>query len=71
MGDRGGSGLQTVRTAAIESGFAGSVEIIDDMDELRARMAAVLNFGDLVLLKGSRGSALERLEHTLSEIRPG
>jgi UDP-N-acetylmuramoyl-tripeptide--D-alanyl-D-alanine ligase len=37
----------------------------DDMDALKAAVAAYVQKGDLVLLKGSRGCALERVEEAL------
>jgi UDP-N-acetylmuramoyl-tripeptide--D-alanyl-D-alanine ligase len=47
--------------AATSAGFAGPILFETDFDRLAAAVKAYLRAGDLVLLKASRGMALERL----------
>ncbi|MCX7025521.1 MAG: UDP-N-acetylmuramoyl-tripeptide--D-alanyl-D-alanine ligase [Spirochaetes bacterium] len=49
------------REAALSAGFRGSVRFDTDFDELYSALRDFIRPGDLVLLKGSRGKALERL----------
>lgn len=48
-----------------ESGYSGLVRYYTDIDSLGADLAEYVDVGDCVLLKGSRGSALERLDSVL------
>jgi UDP-N-acetylmuramoyl-tripeptide--D-alanyl-D-alanine ligase len=54
-------GKESAATAGVLSG--GNVNFVHtcDMDELSGALDAYVRGGDLVLLKGSRGCALERL----------
>lgn len=63
-------GAETEGAAAVlrEQAPAMPVFRTDDMNELSAVMAAQAAPGDLVLLKGSRGTALERLSGILSAV---
>jgi UDP-N-acetylmuramoyl-tripeptide--D-alanyl-D-alanine ligase len=51
--------------AAMEAGFSGLVFFESDFDRLAAAAKAYVREGDLVLLKASRGMALERLAEVL------
>ncbi len=52
--------------AAIEAGFAGPVAHEEDFDRLGRAAREAIRPGDLVLLKASRGMALERLAELLN-----
>jgi UDP-N-acetylmuramyl pentapeptide synthase len=39
----------------------------NDMEQLKERLSLTVREGDFVLLKGSRGCALERLDEALSQ----
>ncbi|MCG8453715.1 MAG: UDP-N-acetylmuramoyl-tripeptide--D-alanyl-D-alanine ligase [Spirochaetales bacterium] len=66
-----GSGLQPAAQAAREAGFQGILEEYEEMEELKEALSHSLKEGDLILLKGSRGSALERLDEVISKIGTG
>lgn len=66
-----GASLRSLKDAAEASGFAGVLEEYTDMDRLREALEAYLEPGDLVLLKGSRGNALERLDDVFERIGTG
>lgn len=53
--------------AALEAGFAGPISFETDIDALRAGLKRVAREGDLVLLKASRGLALERAAEGLAD----
>jgi UDP-N-acetylmuramoyl-tripeptide--D-alanyl-D-alanine ligase len=52
---------------ALAAGFRGSAEFFATSEEAGSRLAALLQPGDVVLVKGSRGVALER---ALAAVRP-
>lgn len=56
-----GEEMRTARDAARDSGFAGFLAHETDIDLLGRTIAGWLREGDLVLLKASRGMALERV----------
>jgi len=60
--------LGVLKDTVIQSGFLGTIELHSDMDELRKSLSTFLLPGDLVLLKGSRGNALERLNPILKGV---
>jgi UDP-N-acetylmuramoyl-tripeptide--D-alanyl-D-alanine ligase len=63
----GGEMERAAADAAENSGASKSVRFFhtNDMDELSSRLGAYIKPGDLVLVKGSRGCALERLDPVL------
>ncbi len=56
--------------AAKASGFSGAVWQGNDIDELKAALRSLTRPGDTVLLKGSRGMALERVVECLPGFGP-
>ena len=66
-----GEGMDIAAEAAREAGFRGEIGVYGRMEELQAALAGFLVPGDLVLLKGSRGGALERLDGVLAEVGAG
>jgi UDP-N-acetylmuramoyl-tripeptide--D-alanyl-D-alanine ligase len=66
-----GESMSLVETAAKDAGFDGQLRCFTDIGELELALSAVLGDGDLVLLKGSRGSALERLNQVFTEVGAG
>jgi len=60
--------LEVLKSTVMQSGFLGSIQLHSDMDELQKSLFTYLIPGDLVLLKGSRGNALERLCPILREV---
>ena len=66
-----GESLAAVKYAAYEAGYGGEIRLYTDMEKLQRALSSYLESGDLVLLKGSRGSALERLNETITEVGYG
>lgn len=63
-----GNSLSPVREAALNAGFDGEISSYLEIDELGKALSGYLKPGDLVLLKGSRKNALERLSEAVEEI---
>jgi len=57
-----GAEAQTAYQACAEGRFAGHLVWTDDFDDLRTLVGEFVQPGDLVVLKGSRGNKLERLQ---------
>ncbi len=66
-----GESLGAVKDTARDAGFGGELRLFTDMDKLQKALSSYLEPGDLVLLKGSRGGALERLNETIGEVSSG
>ncbi|MCK5735042.1 MAG: hypothetical protein KAH21_01135, partial [Spirochaetaceae bacterium] len=66
-----GESLEALKNAAISAGYSGKVGLYAGMEELQKDLSEYLKAGDLVLLKGSRGSALERLNEIIREVSSG
>ncbi len=66
-----GKSLAVLQNAAVDAGYKGLLKLYVDMRELQNALFEYLRAGDLVLLKGSRGSALERLNKTIGEVSSG
>ena len=66
-----GRSLEILMDAAVSAGYRGDIRLFTDMKELQSALSGYLKAGDLVLLKGSRGSALERLKKTIGEVGSG
>jgi len=66
-----GKSLVVLKDAAVDAGYSGAIEVYTDMGELQESLSGYLKTGDLVLLKGSRGSALERLMENIQEVSSG
>lgn len=66
-----GNSLEILREAAIAAGYRGDIHLFTDMTALETALGSYLGSGDLVLLKGSRGSALERLDKIIGEVSSG
>ena len=66
-----GEGMQNAKEAAAAAGFGGELREFKEMEELKSVLADFLVPGDIVLLKGSRAGALERLDGVLSEVGTG
>lgn len=66
-----GSSLEILREAAVAAGYRGDIHLFTDMRSLETALGSYLESGDLVLLKGSRGSALERLDKIIGEVSSG
>lgn len=63
-----GDSLDVVRESALAAGFSGEINLYLEIDEVSMALSKYLKSGDLVLLKGSRGSALERLSETIVKV---
>ncbi len=63
-----GASLGRLQQAASDAGYSGLIQVFTEMDKLKEALGAYLVPGDLILLKGSRGSALERLDDMLERI---
>jgi len=63
-----GDSLGAVREAALAAGFSGDINLYLEIDEVGRVLSRYLKSGDLVLLKGSRRNALERLGETIVKI---
>lgn len=63
-----GDSLSPVREAALRAGFGGEISLYLEINELGKALSGYLKPGDLVLLKGSRKSALERLSETIVKV---
>ena len=66
-----GKSLGNLKDAAVDAGYKGLMKQYVDIKELQNALSEYLRAGDLVLLKGSRGSALERLNKTIGEVSSG
>lgn len=66
-----GDGMQSAKDAVIAAGFDGELRDFGRMEELQSVLAEYLVPGDIVLLKGSRAGALERLDKVLAEVGAG
>ncbi len=66
-----GESLMVLKDAVLKSGYMGEIDLFSDMKKLQNALSSYLETGDLVLLKGSRGSALERLDQTIQEVSSG
>lgn len=66
-----GDSLGPVREAALEAGFGGEINLYLELDEVGRALSRYLKSGDLVLLKGSRKNALERLSETILKVSSG
>jgi UDP-N-acetylmuramoyl-tripeptide--D-alanyl-D-alanine ligase len=66
-----GSSLEILKEATLQAGYPGRIQLFTDMSLLEAALSSYLKSGDLVLLKGSRGSALERLDSIIGEVSSG
>ena len=66
-----GEDLSAAADSAVEAGYGGEISSFSDIGELGEALRLAVKSGDLVLLKGSRGSALERLDDVLAEISTG
>ncbi len=66
-----GKSLGSLKKAAADAGYKGLLKQYVDIKELQNALSEYLRAGDLVLLKGSRGSALERLNKTIGEVSSG
>jgi len=63
-----GDSLGVVKEAALAAGFGGEINLYLEIDELSRALSVYLKSGDLVLLKGSRTNALERLSETIVKV---
>jgi len=63
-----GDSLGVVKESALVAGFGGAINLYSEIDEISKALSRYLKSGDLVLLKGSRGSALERLSETIEKV---
>jgi len=52
-----GGSLSLLKDAALDAGYTGLLSLYTEMDALQTALAEYLKSGDLVLLKGSRGSS--------------
>ena len=66
-----GESLEPLMMAARNAGYSGKAEVFREMNRLRDALSEYLRPGDLVLLKGSRGSALERLDEAIAGLGVG
>ena len=66
-----GDDLVVVEEALRSRGFAGALRRYAEIADLRDALASDLRPGDLVLLKGSRGSELERLDDIVEGVGSG
>ena len=66
-----GKTLHHMEAAAREAGYRGELQIFTEIEGLKTALGNFLRPGDFVLLKGSRGSALERLDEILEEVGAG
>lgn len=66
-----GASMTVFEKASIEAGYTGLIQVFTEMDRLKEALKAYLEPGDLILLKGSRGSALERLDEILEGVGVG
>jgi len=66
-----GKSLGPLKKAVSDAGYRGSLSLYTEMAELQDALSGYLKAGDLVLLKGSRGSALERLDQIIGEVGSG
>jgi UDP-N-acetylmuramoyl-tripeptide--D-alanyl-D-alanine ligase len=63
-----GAQAELVRASALAAGMEpGRVVVADDHDDAARRLRALVQRGDVVLLKGSRGAALERVLQRLEQ----
>jgi UDP-N-acetylmuramoyl-tripeptide--D-alanyl-D-alanine ligase len=63
-----GAQADLVRASAVDAGMdPRRVIVVADHDEAASRVRAVVREGDVVLLKGSRGAALERVLQRLEQ----
>lgn len=66
-----GSSVQVVKDMLVQRAFPGEIKGFTEMERLQQSLADYVLPGDGVLLKGSRGSALERLDISLQGIVVG
>ena len=66
-----GDSLAPAEEAVTAVGYRGVLARTGDIDAVRSILAENVRPGDTVLLKGSRGSALERLDDALINIGGG
>ena len=64
--DRGGDEIAIGARAA---GFAGSIEVLDDAAEAATQVASMVEAGDAVLVKASRGVGLEKVVEAIKRRR--
>ncbi len=66
-----GSSLEVLKNAALIAGYQGEIRLFTEIESLESALSLYMEPGDLVLLKGSRGSALERLDKVIGEVSSG